>query len=110
VVELEWFTPLQAAPAFVVQWDDPRALDDLVRLHDEILETYEILDPRGTDGRSTFEAFYFEARDSDGVPFVAYANHSRGDDPAGAVWTRFDEFVIRGVPPAIGGKQVILCA
>lgn len=110
VVELQWLTPLQAAPALVLQLDDPDALDHLERLHDDILAMYAILDPRVADGRSTFEAFYFEARDADGVPFVAYANHSRGDEPAGAVWTRFDDFYIRGVPTAIRGKQVVLCS
>ncbi|HEX5468929.1 MAG TPA: hypothetical protein VFW80_07765 [Gaiellaceae bacterium] len=109
VVELEWLTPLQAAPALVVQWDDPGVLDDLVRLHDDLMAMYRILDPEAPDGSSTFEAFYFEARDSDGVPFVAYASHSRGDEPSGAVLTRFHEFLLRGPPEVMTGNQVILC-
>jgi hypothetical protein len=114
IVEDEWLTPLQAAPVLVVQFDDPARPADLSRLERDIEGAFELLDPRAPDmsrptGGSAFEGFYFEARDFEGVPFLAQGSYSRGDDKGGARWTRFDEFVLRGAPEAITGAQVVLC-
>jgi hypothetical protein len=114
VVEFEWLMPVQAAPVVVVQWDDPARLEDLTALEAGIEATYELLDPtqqdaRGPTGGDTFEGFYFEARDSEGMPFLAIGNYSRGDDQAGARWTRFHEFVLRGPPPAVAPPQDLVC-
>ena len=114
VVESRWLVPMQAAPVVVVQWDDAGRLDNLASLEHDIEGTFELLDPTQPDtggpaGRNTFEGFYFEARDADGLPFLANGTYSRGSDQGGARWTRFHEFVLRPAPPAISPPRDLVC-
>lgn len=86
VVEAHWLEPLQAAPLVVVQAQHP------VRFAQETPAILRTLDPHAPIGEDwegwAFEGFFFEARDSDGVPFLAIFNHLRGSDRGGGQWAR----------------------
>lgn len=100
VVGFEWRQPLQAAPAVVIQWDDPDKLDDLETVDHELNGIVGLLDPPNAEAepQRPFEGFFFEARDADGVPIIALAFHGRGSDRGGSRWTRFGELVLRPSP------------
>lgn len=89
VVQTEWLEPLQAAPLVVVESDDPTGL---ARSTPAILRS---LDPQVSGGEDwegwAFEGFFFEARDEDGVPFLAVFNSFRGSNPGGGQWARSED-------------------
>lgn len=86
IVKVQVFRPDQAAPFVVVQAADEQALaaSTPAILH--------LIDPkaRTTDDRTgwAYEGFLFEARDSNGVPFLATFNWWRGPHAGGGQWAR----------------------
>jgi hypothetical protein len=83
VVTVQIAHPLQAAPFVVVQTADEQALSHATPA------ILQLLDPdtakRGSDDRSghAYEGFLFEARDTNGVPFLATDNWWRSRTDAG---------------------------
>jgi hypothetical protein len=71
IVELRLLHPFQLAPLLVVYTDRPRA-----KFIADVPAMLSVLDPRNGSA-STFEGFYFEARDKKG-PFVRTENSYRG--------------------------------
>jgi hypothetical protein len=85
VVAVKLLRPKQLAPEIVVRTTRYRALS---RALPGILRS---LDPHS--GRSdtrgwSYEAFFFEARDERGVPFLAVENFWRGQHKGGGQWAR----------------------
>lgn len=100
VVSFEWRQPVQAAPAVVIQRDDPSKLDDLEWLDLDLHRIADLLAPYNAEAKppEAFEGFFLEARDADGVPIIALALHWRGSDRGGSRWTRFGELALRPSP------------
>ncbi len=86
VVSLRLLRPEQIAPLLVVQTDRPRK-----NFVNDVPAIVSLLNPETTEGNksaATFEALFFEARDSKG-PFVAVDNISRGETEGGEwSWSR----------------------
>jgi len=90
IVEARWLEPLQAAPLVVVEAADP------VKLARDTPAILRLLDPQAPVGENdwegwAFEGFFFEARDTEGVPFLAVFNHWRGADRGGGEWARSED-------------------
>jgi hypothetical protein len=84
VVKVEIFHPRQAAPLVVIQAKNKRALASSTGA------ILDLIDPkaRTNDDRTgwAYEGFLFEARDRDGVPFLASFNWWRGPHAGGGQW------------------------
>jgi hypothetical protein len=89
VVRIRLLEPLQAAPFVVVEADDPAAPSR------NVPAILHLLDPQAPVGEDwegwAFEGFFFEARDADGIPFLAVYNHWRGSDRGGGQWARRED-------------------
>jgi hypothetical protein len=93
VKRVQFLHPRQVAPLVIVQTHHYRAM---ARAFGAIL--YKSLDPirrhRCRDRcrpAETFEAFFFEAQDERGVPFIIVSYDARGRGAGGGMWARSEE-------------------
>jgi hypothetical protein len=88
VKRVQFLHPRQVAPLVIVQ---TRRYLALAHAFGAIL--YKSLDPlrRGSRPQETFEAFFFEAQDERGVPFIIMSYDARGRGAGGGMWARSEE-------------------
>lgn len=86
VESLEFVGPAQAAPLVIVQSNDPP------KLASSMINILRLIDPKSRTGDDrtgwTYEGFFFEARDSNDVPFLVTFNYWRGPHAGGGQWAR----------------------
>lgn len=80
--------PAQAAPLVIVQTRDYLALARAVPAIDSSLDPHT-----GHNDRTgwAYEAFFLEAQDERGIPFIAVSNFMRGAEPGGGQWARSNQ-------------------
>lgn len=88
VKNVQFLHPRQVAPLVIVQ---TRHYLAMAHAFGGIL--YKSLDPlkRHLRPKETFEAFFFEAQDERGVPFIIVAYDARGRGAGGGMWARSEE-------------------
>jgi hypothetical protein len=84
IVSVKLLHPLQAAPVIVI-----RSNNNLPIAH-ATPAIIELFDPRHVTKRNpsgyAYEAYFFEARDGHGVPYLATFNHWRAPGVGGGEW------------------------
>ena len=88
VKSVQLLHPRQIAPLVIVQ---TRQYLAMAHAFGTIL--YKSLDPlrRHVRPKETFEAFFFEAQDERGVPFIIVSYDARGRGAGGGMWARSEE-------------------
>lgn len=88
VERVQFLHPRQVAPLVIVQTHHYLAM-----AHAFGTVLYKSLDPlrRHLRPKETFEAFFFEAQDERGVPFIIVSYDARGRGAGGGMWARSEE-------------------
>lgn len=90
VDEVRFYRPFQFAPFVVVHSGHPKRFSADTP---PIVDLLDVADKRGHSRERywQYEGFYLEARDGDGVPFLAVSNFIRGKGWGGGQWARTEE-------------------
>lgn len=88
VKKAQFLHPAHAAPLVIVQTRDYLALARAVPAIDSSLDPHT-----GHNDRTgwAYEAFFLEAQDERGIPFIAVSNFMRGAEPGGGQWARSNQ-------------------
>lgn len=88
VKQVQFLHPRQVAPVVIIQTRRYLALARAVPAIEKSLDPHTgHSDQRGW----AFEAFFLEAQDERGVPFIVVTNRLRGPSPGGGQWARSDQ-------------------